>query len=107
MLPRLTSAHNWDHRSPPLYRFLSTLQSQGMAGSVSWSWAPFETAQFTPRVRWGRVVLALAAWWATGAGLRQLDGGDPASPWRAVQAWLGFGYVTALSCRTLRVLQPR
>ena len=86
VLPRLTSAHDWS-RSPTVYRFLAAVQSQGTAGSVSWSWAPFGRAPFTPRVRWGRLILALAAWWATGTELRDLDGRDPVSRWRAVQAW--------------------
>lgn len=86
VLPRLTSSHNWS-RSPAVYRFLAAVQSQGTAGAVSWSWAPFDRAPFTPRVRWGRLILALAAWWATGTELRELDGPDPVSRWRAVQAW--------------------
>jgi lantibiotic biosynthesis protein len=86
VLPRLTSAHNW-RRSPAVYRFLAAIQSQGVAGSVSWSWAPLEHSPFTPRMRWGRLILALAAWWTTGPELRQLDGRDPATRWRAVQSW--------------------
>ena len=86
VLPRLTGSHDWS-RSAAVYRFLAAVQSQGTAGSVSWSWAPFDRAPFTPRVRWGRLILALAAWWATGTELRDLDGRDPVSRWRAVQAW--------------------
>jgi thiopeptide-type bacteriocin biosynthesis protein len=86
VLPRLTSSHDWS-RSPAVYRFLAAIPSQGTAGSVSWSWAPFDRAPFTPRVRWGRLILALAAWWATGTELRGLDGRDPFSRWSAVQAW--------------------
>lgn len=87
VLARLTSAHNWSHRSPAVYRFLAAVQSQGTAGSVAWSWVPLERAPFTPRVRWGRLILALAAWWACGPELRELDRRDPVSRWRAVQAW--------------------
>ncbi len=87
VLPRLTSAHNWTYRSPAVYRFLAAIQSQGTAGPVSWSWAPLDRAPFTPRVRWGRLILALAAWRATGTELRELDGHDPVARWRAVQAW--------------------
>ena len=86
VLPRLSSAHNWS-RAPAVYRFLAAIQSQGTAGSVSWSWAPFDRPPFTPRVRWGRLILALAAWWATGTELRELDGHDPVSRWQSVQAW--------------------
>ena len=87
VLPRLTSSHNWSHHSPAVYRFLAAIQSQGTAGSVGWSWAPLVGAPFTPRVRWGRLILALAAWRATGAELRDLDGHDPVSRWRTVQTW--------------------
>jgi lantibiotic biosynthesis protein len=87
VLPRLTSSHNWSHHSPAVYRFLAAIQSQGTAGSVGWSWAPLDGAPFTPRVRWGRLILALAAWRATGAELRDLDGHDPVSRWRTVQTW--------------------
>jgi lantibiotic biosynthesis protein len=87
VLPRLTSSHDWSHRSPSVYRFLAAIQSQGTAGSVGWSWAPLDRAPFTPRVRWGRLILALAAWRAPRSELRELDGHDPVSRWRAVQTW--------------------
>jgi lantibiotic biosynthesis protein len=87
VLPRLTSAHNWSRRSPAVYRFLAAIQSQGTAGSVSWSWAPLDRAPFTPRVRWGRLILAPAAWRAPRSELRELDGPDPVARWRAVQVW--------------------
>ncbi|HVF74971.1 MAG TPA: lantibiotic dehydratase [Acidimicrobiales bacterium] len=81
VVPRLTNAHNVHRRSPGVYRFLAALQADGVAEWTNWSWQPFGGAPFTPRVRWGQVVLARARWSATGGELQALDG------WEAVQAW--------------------
>jgi hypothetical protein len=85
VVPRLTSAHNWSRRSPALYRFLAAMQSQGTIGGVEWSWAPCEQVPFTPRVRWGRIVLAVASWRLTQTQLRVLDERDDVARWTAVQ----------------------
>ena len=61
-LPRLTSAHNYNRRSPGVYRFLAAVQADGVAETVGWTWFPFDHAPFTPRVRWGPLVLARARW---------------------------------------------
>ena len=87
VVPRLTSAHNYDRRSPGVYRFLAALQSDGVIDAVGWSWSPFEQLPFTPRVRWGSLVLARARWWVTGSELRGLDQPEPAARWTAVQTW--------------------
>jgi len=87
VVPRLTSAHNWSRRSPGVYRFLAALQSEGAMGSVAWSWGPLAGAPFTPRVRWGRVILALATWRLDREQARSLELRDPLARWRAVQAW--------------------
>jgi thiopeptide-type bacteriocin biosynthesis protein len=87
VLPRLTSAHNWRQRSPAVYRFLSAVQSEGTVAGVSWTWAPFTRLPFTPRVRWGAIVLALAAWSVSSSELRALDDRDAVVRWQAVQAW--------------------
>jgi thiopeptide-type bacteriocin biosynthesis protein len=86
VLPWLTTAHNWSRRSPAVYRFLAAIQHQGTS-SASWSWGPFEQAPFTPRVRHGRLVLALARWGATAPELRALDVKDPVARWQTVQEW--------------------
>ncbi len=87
VVPRLTSAHNWRRRSPAVYRFLSAVQSEGTLAGVSWTWAPFIGLPFTPRVRWGGIVLALAAWSVTSSELHALDEGDAVMRWQAVQTW--------------------
>ena len=40
MIPRLTSAHNFE-MSQGVYSFLGKLQSQGVAGNLGWDWGPF------------------------------------------------------------------
>ena len=72
VVPRLTSAHNYDRRSPGVYRFLAAVQSDGVADRVGWTWFAFTQVPFTPRVRLGSVILARAQWRV--AGLRSLDG---------------------------------
>lgn len=63
VLPRLTTAHNYNSlRNLPVYRFLCTLQSQGVAGNLGWDWGPLEAAAFLPRVRCGRIVFVRARW---------------------------------------------
>lgn len=72
VIPRLTSAHNFSRRSLPLYRFLCTLQSQGVAEGLGWSWGPLQNAPFLPRVRSGRLVLSRARWIVPGEELKAL-----------------------------------
>lgn len=69
VVPRLSCAHNFDRRSPAVYRFLAAVQADGVAGDLAWSWGPFTDAAFTPRVRSGRIVLAPATWRVDPAGL--------------------------------------
>jgi thiopeptide-type bacteriocin biosynthesis protein len=87
VLPRLTSAHNYNRRSPGVYRFLAAVQADGVAETVDWTWFPFDHAPFTPRVRWGPLILARARWTASGDELRALDQREPVARWAAVQRW--------------------
>ena len=68
VIPRLATAHDFTHRTLPLYRLLSALQTQGVEGWLSWTWGPLEIAPFLPRVVAEGVVLARAAW-----KIRRLD----------------------------------
>jgi len=62
ILPRLTSAHSYGHPlSLPVYRFLCSLQRQECVGFM-FPWGRLESSSFLPRVRAGRLVLALAQW---------------------------------------------
>lgn len=62
VIPRLTTAHNFAAGGLGVYRFLCSLQSQGVAPVLAWDWGPLESAPFLPRVVSGRLVLTLARW---------------------------------------------
>ena len=60
--PRLASAQNYTLRSLGIYRFLCTVQAQGVAEGVVWNWGSFNAASFLPRVVYGKTVLHRATW---------------------------------------------
>lgn len=63
IIPRLTSAHGYQHdRNLKVYKFLCLLQTQGVAGNLSWDWGILEEASFLPRVVLGNLILAPARW---------------------------------------------
>ena len=72
VIPRLTSAHNFSRGSLGIYRFLCTLQSQGLAAGLGWSWGALENAPFLPRVTAGRLVLSRARWRMSEAEIQAL-----------------------------------
>jgi thiopeptide-type bacteriocin biosynthesis protein len=74
VIPRLTSAHNYGQRSLGIYRFLCSLQDQGLTPGVGWSWGALREAPFLPRVTAGRLVLSRAAWNLAARELRPLAG---------------------------------
>ncbi|HEU4404174.1 MAG TPA: lantibiotic dehydratase [Polyangiaceae bacterium] len=88
IIPRLTTAHRFtDRTNVALYRFLSSLQFEGVAGGLSWDWGPLAAAEFLPRVVHDRFVFARARWRLGESRLRALagaPGGDAA--FEAVQA---------------------
>ncbi len=87
VIPRLTSAHNYTLGLMP-YRFLCLLQAQGSAGSLAWRWGPgAEAAPFLPRVRSGRIVLALARWRVEEREVRALSRAPEGERFRAFAAW--------------------
>ena len=75
VLPRLTTAHNFGLRSLGVYRFLCSLQSQGVVAGLGWSWGPLMSSPFLPRVTYGRLVLARARWTLRGNELTDLPRG--------------------------------
>jgi thiopeptide-type bacteriocin biosynthesis protein len=88
VVPRLTTAHNYDGRSLGVYRFLCALQHQdAAAGLVAWDWGPLEDAPFLPRVVSGRLVLCRARWNVTEAELRALGQTTDADQFAAAQGW--------------------
>ncbi len=87
VIPRLTNAHNYGHFGLGVYRFLGLLQDQNSVGGLSWSWGPLGGAAFLPRVRVGRLVLALAQWQVTKEELAQFAKLKETELFRAVQEW--------------------
>jgi thiopeptide-type bacteriocin biosynthesis protein len=63
VLPRLTNAHGFiNPQLPSVYRFLCYLQHQHGQSGPGFSWGRLESLDFLPRIRAGRLVLALARW---------------------------------------------
>lgn len=74
VIPRLTTAHNVNAPTNlSLYRFLGALQVQGMTAGTQWSWGPLAQAEYLPRVRHGRIVLARARWLLTADRLQRAN----------------------------------
>jgi thiopeptide-type bacteriocin biosynthesis protein len=87
VVPRLTSAHNFGGRNLGIYKFLCSLQSQGVFGGGGWSWDALDSAPFLPRVVCGRLVLARARWRIFGDEIEMLTGHEGAEGFAAIQAW--------------------
>ena len=63
VVPRLTNAHGFmNPQLSAVYRFLCYLQHQHGASVPGFSWGALEALDYLPRVRVGRLVLALARW---------------------------------------------
>ncbi|HEX6836969.1 MAG TPA: lantibiotic dehydratase family protein, partial [Polyangia bacterium] len=87
IIPRLTTAHNYEApRNLNLYRFLCSLQDQGVVSRVGWSWGPLGNASFLPRVVVGRTVVARASWNLGEEELRPLAAETTVERFRAVQS---------------------
>ena len=61
IVPRLTTAHNFDDADAGLYRFLCSLQTQD-GRALNWTWGALSGSPFLPRVQSANVVLAPASW---------------------------------------------
>jgi thiopeptide-type bacteriocin biosynthesis protein len=74
-------------RSLGVYRFLCTLQSQGVLGGVAWGWGALDGAPFLPRLTYGRIVLHRAAWWMTGDEIKAIMAATGTARFAAVRDW--------------------
>jgi lantibiotic biosynthesis protein len=109
ILPRLSTAHDYGGKaSLGPYRFLGMLQSQGVAGSLAWSWGPLESAAFLPRVTAGRLILEHARWRIGAQALAPLAAAvDDEHRWRAARSLrreLGLPRLVAVEDRDHRLL---
>ena len=87
VVPRLTSAHDFESLGLAPYRLLSMLQNQGVSAGVYWSWGALESAAFLPAVKSGRLLLARMRWRLTAGELGPLHRLNGAERFRAVQSW--------------------
>ena len=83
VVPRLTNAHNFADRGVAAYRFLCALQASAAFGRF---WGPLESAPSLPRVRVGRVVLALASWRLEAERVRRKNAASAVASWRREHA---------------------
>ncbi|WNG26549.1 Lanthionine biosynthesis protein LanB [Cystobacter fuscus] len=86
VLPRMTTAHDFDFQNLGLYRFLCTLQHQQHLRGLMWDWGPLAGASFLPRVTHGRLVLSLARWKLGRDTLEGLGKAEGAQRFAAIQA---------------------
>lgn len=88
IVPRLTSAHNFTGRALSIYRLLCLLQSEGRLHSCAWDWGALTVLPFLPRVTYGRLVFARAAWRITRDDIRVLTRETPGpAQYTGVQRW--------------------
>ena len=87
VIPRLSSAHNYDFPSISLYRFLCSLQSQAVAKGFYWDWGVLGSSPFLPRVTVGRLVLSRARWYLSNPEIQTLNKARGAQQFQNVQQW--------------------
>lgn len=63
IIPRLSNAHNYQHKALPLYGFLADVQQQGLRTRLAFSWGRLAAGHsFLPRVTYGNCVISPATW---------------------------------------------
>jgi len=87
VVPRMTNAHNFNRSSLGVYRFLCSLEGQGLAQSLYWKWGVLEAAPFLPRVTSGRLVLSPARWRMNPEEIRRFRALSDGALFEAFQAW--------------------
>jgi len=66
IIPCLSNAHNYAHKSLPVYHFLTDLQAQNSKPIFNFSWGVLESHyNFFPRVYYKEVLLSKAKWLVT------------------------------------------
>ena len=86
IVPRLSSAANYAHRSTDVYRFLATMQDQGPNNWVGWTWGNLGNEHWLPRVVHGKYIIDRAAWQVQAACLKAVkDAQTPMERFKAFQ----------------------
>jgi lantibiotic biosynthesis protein len=62
VIPRLSTAHNFNMNSLLPYKFLCDLQFQQLHNATGWHWNLPDEAPFLPAVRYGKIVLSKRTW---------------------------------------------
>lgn len=62
IIPRNTTAHNYDFANLSVYKFLCDLQYQGLKYNTRWDWGKLSNYPFLPRVRHKNIILTNAIW---------------------------------------------
>ena len=85
IIPRLTNAHNFAMGSLGTYRFLASMQSQGVQ-PLYFSLGALEHLPRVPRIRVGRVILREASWSLRKVDLEPITGATGAARMTALRA---------------------
>jgi thiopeptide-type bacteriocin biosynthesis protein len=90
ILPRVSSAHNYRYSPSDVYRFLGTLQEQGVAARIGWTWGRLSSLPNTPKVVTDGIVLCPRRWRVTADEVSHFDlatvtarGTDAVRQWRS------------------------
>lgn len=63
IIPRLSTAHNFNFNTLPIYQFLCLIQTDGIRGGLTFNWGNLVGNKgFYPRVKFNNVILSLAKW---------------------------------------------
>jgi len=87
VIARMTGAHYFPTSDLNVYRFLCSLQHQGVAGRLWWDWGLLADAPFLPRVSSGRLILCLARWRIGREEIAQFSSLTGADQFRFIQEW--------------------
>lgn len=85
IIPRMSTAHNYQRRTMGIYLFLCKLQTQYNSGGAAWNWGPLERLPFLPAIRSGRVLIDQARWYLDRPELQLLAAARDAARFAAVQ----------------------
>lgn len=71
IIPRLSSAHNYNVNSLPIYQFLCDLQGQNEASNLTFDWGALSASPYLPRVTVEKCIVSLATWNVHSTSLEQ------------------------------------
>jgi lantibiotic biosynthesis protein len=73
IIPRLSSAHNYQYNALPVYQFLCDMQMQEQRGALGFNWGSIRHIVKTlPRVQYKNIILSPATWYLAHADFEHL-----------------------------------